>query len=123
MGRILIVDDSEVFIEMIVYALKSDGYDDIDIALNGQDGLAKFNENIYDLILTDLYMPKVNGFVMVKKIREKNKRIPILMITKEFKDITKAKAKEIGVSGWIVKPFIPRQLTKAVSFCLSLSKS
>ena len=75
----------------------------------------------FDLIITDIYIPKMNGITMITRIRElpNYKRVPILVLSVEFDQEYKKKGKSIGATGWIVKPFIPAQLVKAINFCLN----
>jgi two-component system chemotaxis response regulator CheY len=69
-------------------------------------------------------MPKINGIDLIIKLRETTmyKKIPILMLTTEHKEEIKLKGKNAGATGWIVKPFIPVQLIKAVRMCVDRVK-
>lgn len=120
MAKFLVVDDSEVFMDLLLYTLEDAGFTDYDSAKNGKEGLELASKNDYRLIITDVHMPKMDGITMISKIRElaNYKKTPILVISTEFNDEYKAKGKEAGANGWIVKPFIPSQLIKAVGICL-----
>ncbi len=123
MAQILIVDDSDVFINLLSYALEDAGYKNLTLALDGKKALDLVKNKKFDLILTDFYMPKLNGIELTKAIRliPEYKNTPILMISTEFKDEIKLKGREAGATGWIVKPFIPAQLLKAVALCINRS--
>ena len=70
-----------------------------------------------DLLITDLYMPKVDGIQLIKNIREKEEyqHLPILFLTTESQKEKKQEAKSAGATGWIIKPFVPDKLLSAVS--------
>lgn len=121
MPKILIVDDSNMLRDMVKYALNEGGYPDVDEAVDGVDGLSKAKGSQYDLIVTDINMPNMNGFELIASLRQipVYAKTPILTLTTEKTDDMKAKGKEVGATGWIVKPFAPEQLLKAVSVVLS----
>jgi two-component system chemotaxis response regulator CheY len=115
--KLLIVDDSTMLRDMLQYALNEGGYNDVTEAVDGVDGLSKAKSTTYDLIITDINMPNMDGLTLVselKKLPEYEKR-PILVLTTERSDDMKAKGKAAGATGWIVKPFVPDQLLKAVN--------
>jgi len=96
-------------------------FDNITIAIDGQDGLEKFRNGSFDLVITDVNMPNMDGLTLVKELRtlQMYDKKPILVLTTERGDEMKSKGKEVGATGWIVKPFIPDQLLKAVNIVLS----
>lgn len=113
--KILVADDSKTMLRIISNTLKRIGEDDIDTALDGQIALQLFNENQYDLILTDWNMPVMNGLELVQNIRKSNKDIPIIMITTEGGKTEVIKALRAGVNNYIVKPFTPQVLKQKLS--------
>lgn len=119
--KLLIVDDSTMLRDMLVYALNEGGYNDVTEAVDGVDGLEKAKLSKYDLIITDINMPNMDGITLVSKLRELNSYAvgPILVLTTERSDEMKSKGKAAGATGWIVKPFVPDQLLKAVNIVLS----
>lgn len=121
MPKILIVDDSNMLRDMVKYALNEGGYPEVDEGIDGVDGLSKAKATQYDLIVTDINMPNMNGFELIANLRQMPvyAKTPILTLTTEKTDDMKAKGKEVGATGWIVKPFAPEQLLKAVSVVLS----
>ena len=121
MAKLLIVDDSTMLRDMLNYALTEGGYTDVTEAVDGVDGLAKAKLASYDLIITDVNMPNMDGLTLITELRKVPAYIkkPILVLTTERSDEMKAKGNAAGATGWIVKPFVPDQLLKAVNIVLS----
>ncbi|MBL3520081.1 response regulator [Aliarcobacter lanthieri] len=121
MAKLLIVDDSTMLRDMLNYALNEGGYTDVIEAVDGVDGLAKAKTTNFDLVITDVNMPNMDGLTLIGELRKipHYSKIPILVLTTERSDEMKAKGKIAGATGWIVKPFVPDQLLKAVNIVLS----
>lgn len=121
MAKLLIVDDSTMLRDMLNYALNEGGYNDVTEAVDGVDGLAKAKAASFDLIITDVNMPNMDGLTLIGELRKvpQYAKTPILVLTTERSDEMKAKGKIAGATGWIVKPFVPDQLLKAVNIVLS----
>ncbi len=121
MAKLLIVDDSTMLRDMLNYALNEGGYTDVTEAIDGVDGLAKAKAASYDLIITDVNMPNMDGLTLITELRKlpAYSKKPILVLTTERSDEMKTKGKAAGATGWIVKPFVPDQLLKAVNIVLS----
>lgn len=121
MAKLLIVDDSTMLRDMLNYALTEGGYTDVTEAVDGVDGLAKAKLASFDLIITDVNMPNMDGLTLIAELRKvpAYAKKPILVLTTERSDEMKAKGKAAGATGWIVKPFVPDQLLKAVNIVLS----
>ncbi len=119
--KLLIVDDSTMLRDMLSYALNEGGYTDVVEAVDGVDGLEKAKNTAFDLIISDVNMPNMDGLAMVSAIRAlpQYAKTPILVLTTERGDEMKSKGKQAGATGWIVKPFVPDQLLKAVNIVLS----
>ena len=121
MAKLLIVDDSTMLRDMLNYALNEGGYTDVTEAVDGVDGLEKAKATTYDLIITDVNMPNMDGLTLIDELRKLPAYAsrPILVLTTERSDEMKAKGKAAGATGWIVKPFVPEQLLKAANIVLS----
>jgi len=119
--KLLIVDDSTMLRDMLSYALNEGGYSDVTEAVDGIDGLEKAKANSFDLIITDINMPNMDGITLVQELRKlpQYTNSPILVLTTERSDEMKSKGKAAGATGWIVKPFVPDQLLKAVNIVLN----
>lgn len=113
--KILIVDDSSSMRQMINFTLKNNGYEVVE-AVDGMDAVAKVKANVFNMVLTDLNMPKMDGITLIKELRKNpsTKFIPIVMLTTESQAEKKQEGKTAGASGWIVKPFQPDQLVAVV---------
>lgn len=113
MAQILIVDDSETIRKLADMTLSAAGHS-VAHACDGEEGLSKFQTGSFDLVISDINMPKKNGIELVKAIRALNSEIPILVLTTESEDAMRKKGAEAGADGWIVKPFKPAQFVDIV---------
>ncbi|OZG75292.1 response regulator [Hahella sp. CCB-MM4] len=115
MAKILAVDDSASMRQMVAFTLKGAGYQ-VDEASNGQEALGKAKSNKYDLVITDVNMPVMDGITLIKNLRAEAsyKFTPLLMLTTESGADKKSEGKAAGATGWIVKPFNPDQLVSTI---------
>ncbi|PWE30557.1 response regulator [Maritimibacter sp. 55A14] len=106
MTRILAIDDSRTMRSMLQSALADAGFD-VDLAEDGVDGLEKFESTDPDLIITDINMPRLDGFGFIEGVRRGRhvSAVPILVLTTETGAQLKQRARDAGATGWIVKPF------------------
>lgn len=113
--NILIVDDSESIREAVSFTLESADYQ-VEKAVDGQDALQKLQSGSYQLIITDLHMPNMDGISLIKEVRarEEFRFLPILFLTTESQGTKKEEARAAGATGWIVKPFVPEKLVAVV---------
>jgi two-component system, chemotaxis family, chemotaxis protein CheY len=118
--KILAVDDSDTMREMVKETLEIGGYEVV-LAVDGLDGVKKFNENSnLSLVIADINMPNMNGIEMIKEIRKINTEVPILTLTTESEDQMKQRGKDAGADGWIVKPFRPPQFLDIIKQILEM---
>ncbi len=112
-ASILTVDDSASLRMAIRIALTGAGYA-VTEAGDGVEGLAKAAATRFDMIVTDLNMPNMDGLTMIRELRSQPAQagIPIIFLTTESDAEMKAQAKAAGATGWLVKPFVPDQLVK-----------
>jgi len=120
MASVLTVDDSPSIRQAIKIAMTSAGHEVVE-AGDGAEGLAKANSGAFDLIITDLNMPVMDGLTMIRTLRAQpaHAGAPILFLTTESDDAIKAQAKAAGATGWVTKPFQPDQLVRIVSKVLA----
>jgi len=113
---ILIVDDSTSIRQLVSMALKANGYNVVE-AVDGKDGLSKLDSQKFDLVVSDVNMPNMNGLEMVKNIKTnpQHKFTSIMMLTTESQESLKQEGKALGVRAWLVKPFNKEDLLFAVS--------
>lgn len=116
MANILIVDDSASMRQMVSFTLKQTGGHTVKESADGNQGLQAVQAEQFDLIITDMNMPNMNGMDFSKAVRARSdyKFVPILVLTTESSAELKQQGRETGVTGWIVKPFNPEQLAKVV---------
>lgn len=112
MERILVVDDEWEIAELIRDYLENDGYE-VDIAYDGEEALKKYKEFNPHLMVLDIMLPKVDGFVICKRIR-KESNIPILMLSAKKDEVDKILGLGLGADDYITKPFSPREMVARV---------
>ncbi len=113
--RVLAVDDSLTMREMLRQALSEAGFDVV-LAEDGVDALTRLPDADPDLILTDLNMPRMDGFGLIDAVRrgEFSARVPILVLTTESAASLKERARSAGATGWITKPFDEKSLVSTI---------
>ena len=114
--NIMTVEDSTSLREAISFTLTCADYSVIQ-AEDGLDALNKINGHKIDLIITDLNMPNMNGIELTRSLRAKKefRFTPIIFLTTESQMQKKETARELGATGWIVKPFKPDHLVRIVN--------
>ena len=105
--KVLIVDDYKTMLRIVRNLLNQIGFKDIDEATDGTMALEKFGQANYGLVISDWNMEPMSGFDFLKAVRAgaHNKDVPFIMVTAESKTENVIKAKQAGVSNYIVKPF------------------
>ena len=104
MQRILIVDDDDEIRDLLEFDISQSGYF-TDTAKDGAEALQKALNNVYDLIILDVMMPKMNGFDVCEKIRQAKLAVPILMLTAKGTIDDKTIGFNSGADDYLVKPF------------------
>ena len=112
MAKILVVDDEASIVTMLAYNLKKEGYDVV-TAEDGEVALEKFESENPDLLLLDIMMPKMDGYEVCRKIREKSS-VPIIMLTARADEVDKVVGLEMGADDYVTKPFGNRELIARV---------
>ncbi|NPA55050.1 MAG: response regulator [Epsilonproteobacteria bacterium] len=126
MKKVVFVDDSKTVLmtaEMSVKPLIDEGKIEIKTFENPLDVLELVEGGfVYDLLITDINMPQMNGLELAKKLKSMDsvKLKPILALTTEKSPEMMKKGKELGLAGWIVKPFSPQKLLMGVKRVLRL---
>ena len=116
MATILAVDDSASMRQMVSFTLKGAGHD-VTEAENGKAALDIAKTKQFDLVISDVNMPVMDGITLIKELRALSdyKFTPLLMLTTESGDDKKQQGKSVGATGWIVKPFNPDQLLATIN--------
>lgn len=112
---IFAVDDSRTMRDMLRIALTEAGFE-VHLAEDGEDGLEKLADLSPDVIITDINMPKLDGFGFIEGARrsEAHRGVPILVLTTESAPELRQRAKSAGATGWIVKPFDREKLVSVI---------
>ena len=115
--RILAVDDSRTIRDLVELTLTREGFDAV-LAEDGQHGIDVLEgmADAPDAILTDINMPRLDGFGFIEEVRRREayNGIPILVLTTESAKEMRMRARKAGATGWIVKPFDPARLVGAL---------
>lgn len=122
MKRILVAEDNRLILETVAQSLTREGYDIIR-AEDGRDCINKFESNQVDLIITDLYMPNLNGLEVMSEINRSVKNIiPVMVLSAAGAEENVLKAFELGADDYMVKPFSLIELNIRVRKLLASKK-
>jgi len=113
--RIMTIDDSKTIRDMLMLTLSDAGFDVVQ-AVDGQDGLDVLGDDRFDVIITDINMPRMDGYEVIRQLRKNpvHKSTPILVLTTECDVEKRNLARDAGATGWMVKPFDPERLIATV---------
>ena len=116
MARILAVDDSAAMRQMVGITLTSAGHQ-VEQAADGCEALQKAARGKFDLVITDINMPRMDGIALVRELRglASYKCVPLLVLTTEATAERKQAGKAAGATGWLVKPFNPEKLLTTIA--------
>ena len=117
MQIILIVEDEKRVADLLKIGLEENGYQTV-VAYDGAMGLRLFQSNSFQLVISDIILPKLDGFELCKEIRKENERIPILMLTALGSADDKLEGFDAGADDYMVKPFDFRELNARVKVLL-----
>ena len=117
--KILLVDDSRTIRNIQKNTLASMDYTDILEAADGVEALAVLNEQRPDLMLVDWNMPNMDGITLVRKVRETDQALPMIMVTTEAEKAKVIEALKAGVNNYVVKPFTAETLSEKINQTMS----
>ena len=117
MYKILVVEDEQRVAELLKTGLEENGYD-VSVAVDGAQGLSLFFKEKFDIIVSDIILPKMGGFDMCKEIREEDSNIPILMLTALGSTDDKLEGFDSGADDYLTKPFDFRELLARIAVLL-----
>jgi two-component system, chemotaxis family, chemotaxis protein CheY len=114
--KFLIVDDFSTMRRIVRGLLKEIGYNNAEEAEDGVEALSMLKQAKYDFVVSDINMPNMNGFELLKAIKEDAtlKHLPVLMVTAEAKRDQIIEAAQAGVNGYVVKPFTAQVLKEKI---------
>jgi len=119
--NVLIIDDEEFILQLSREILIKSHYN-VKTASDGKEGINLLESNKFDLILTDIKMPNINGLDVIRHVRVTNKEIPIIVITGHGTLDIAIDSLRLGAQGFILKPFTPAELRNAVSEALEKTR-
>ncbi len=102
--KILVVEDERIIAHAIKEGLEQDGYA-VDVAYDGEDGYSTASADEYDVIISDVMMPEMNGYEMVTKLRGDGNKTPVLMLTAKDQERDVIKGLDTGADDYLAKPF------------------
>jgi twitching motility two-component system response regulator PilG len=123
-STILIVDDSSTVCKLVSLTLTRQDYE-VTVAVDGIDALAKLNEELPDLILLDITMPRMDGYQVCKVVKGNSETadIPIVMLSGKDGFFDKVRGRMVGATDYITKPFEPQELVKVVRRHLTVKQT
>src|SRR6188508_1629019 len=119
--RILLVDDEQPIQTLLSFPLQRDGYEVVQAA-DGAEALARFDEQIFDLVVLDVMLPRMDGLEVCRRLRAKGETVPIIMLTAKSEEIDKVLGLELGADDYITKPFSMREFRSRVKAALRRSR-
>lgn len=123
MKKLLVCEDEEAIREFEVITLRRAGYEVVDASC-GEEAIEYFDAapNDWSVVLLDIMMPGIDGFTVCKRIREKNNRVGIIMLSAKTQEMDKVTGLTLGADDYVTKPFSPSELTARVdAICRRLS--
>ncbi len=114
---VLLIDDEEHIADVVVYALQENGFR-MDIAFDGDSGLALFRDRGHDLVILDLVLPGISGLDLFHALRRCRSDVPIIMLTSRTDEVDRVLGLEMGADDYVTKPFSPRELVARVKAVL-----
>jgi two-component system, OmpR family, response regulator len=115
--RILLVDDEPPIQTLLSFPLERDGYEVV-AAADGREALARYSEQIFDLVVLDVMLPRMDGLEVCRRLRAKGETVPIIMLTAKSEEIDKVLGLELGADDYITKPFSMREFRSRVKAAL-----
>ena len=119
-NKALVIDDEQVVLDSVTKILTEENYE-VDVSLNGREGLNQAIQKEYDIVLTDIRMPDIGGMRVLRDIKRAKPSLPVVMITGYASVQSSVQAMKLGAADYIEKPFTPDQLLKAVDSALDIA--
>jgi putative nucleotidyltransferase with HDIG domain len=119
--KILVIDDEELILDIAREILNNIGYD-VTITSDGHEGIELISEEKFSLLLTDIRMPDISGLEVIKQVRDRNREMPIIIITGHGTLEVAIKALKLGAQGFLLKPFTTGDLRAAVAEALEKTR-
>ena len=107
--RLLLAEDEKSLSRALCSILEDNGYN-VDAVYDGEDAIAYAGNDIYDAMILDIMLPKVNGFDVLKTIRKQKNMIPVLILSAKSSVDDRVKGLDLGANDYLTKPFAPQEL-------------
>ncbi|WP_342578153.1 response regulator transcription factor [Psychrobacillus sp. FSL K6-2843] len=120
--NVLIIEDEENIARVLQLELEFEGYS-VEIAYTGTDGLIKYREQAWDLVLLDLMLPGLNGLDVLRRIRATEANTPVILLTAKSGLEDKVKGLDLGANDYVTKPFEIEELLARVRSAIRFNKS
>jgi DNA-binding response OmpR family regulator len=117
MATILLIDDDRSLLDVLALSFEDEGYDVL-CAYDGEQGWLQFRNESPDLIISDVNMPKLDGFSLCRRLRDEGYDLPVILLTSRDNEIDEALGLELGADDYVAKPFSTRVLTARVKALL-----
>jgi DNA-binding response OmpR family regulator len=114
--KVLVIEDEEIIRGILQKKIENEGYQ-VDIAVDGEDGISKIREIMPDIVILDIVMPRMDGFAVLEEMKkdENIANIPVIIVSNSGQPVEIDKVKEYGVKDWIVKTeFDPQEVINKI---------
>src|SRR5438132_900618 len=111
--RILVIEDEKKVARFLEKGLREEKYD-VDVAMDGDEGIQRALSESYDLVITDIMMPKKSGIEVIREIRAAKRNVPILCLTAKTEIGEKVEGLDAGADDYLTKPFLFEELSARV---------
>jgi CheY-like chemotaxis protein len=118
-GRVLLVEDEPVLARVYSRALVAAGFI-VDLAADGSEGFERLLSGSYDVVVSDVRMPRLNGLDLLQQVRRLRPNVPVVLITAQLDERAYELARELGAARYLLKPVTMEQLARAVQGAVSL---
>ena len=118
--KVLVIDDEQIVLDSVKKILSKENYD-VDTSIDSKTGLEMALQKDYDIVLTDIRMPKIGGMRILRDIRRNKPSVPVVIITGYASVQSAVQAMKLGATDYIEKPFTPEELADAVSAAIDVS--
>ena len=117
MANVLLIDDDPSLLDMLAMAFEDAGHA-VSTALDGEDGLRALQGRQTDLVVSDVNMPRLDGFALCRELRARGELVPVILLTSRQDEIDEALGLSLGADDYVIKPFSPRVLLARVAAVL-----
>lgn len=118
--KVLAIDDEQIVLDSLQRVLTEDNFD-VDVTLSGEKGIEMAINNPYDIVLTDIRMPEVDGLIVLRDIKRQKPALPVTIITGYGSVRSAVQAMKLGAADYIEKPFLPDELVRSVKKAIDLA--